>query len=147
MTLVLQTEDSKQEGSDFGWTLARVVGQDGALLVPRDVDTISLFVRDETDPLASISQFASPFIYYTGIVPIASIILDPPVRDERWTLPDQGYNFAHKLSAATAFQAIPEAGGHTYALEYRITTTATNDSGVLWVRRRVYSSPITAPRV
>lgn len=146
MTLVLHTSDAKNEGSDFGWTLARVPGEDGTLLTIRDVQNVSLFVTDETDRQASIDQFASPFIYYTGLV-TASVIFDTPQRDRRWTLPDQGYNFAHYLDAATAFQALAEVGGHTYALEYRITTTTANDSGVLWVIRKVFSSPVNAPRV
>ena len=146
MTLLLHTTDAKNEGSDFAWTLARVVGQDGLLLTIRDVQNVSLFVTDETDRQASITQFGSPFIYYTGLV-TASVIFDTPQRDRRWTLPDQGYNFAHYLDAGTAFSAVSEVGGHTYALEYRITATLANDSGVLWVIRKVFSSPVNALRV
>lgn len=143
MTLVLQTGDDKQEGGDFGYTLARIPGRNGLLLVQADIDTISLFVTDETDRQASIDQFASPFVYYTGIT-IADVIFDTPQHGNIWTIPDEGYNFAHYLSKETVFQAMDEVGGHTYCLEYRITTTTDNGSGVLWVRRKVFSSPVNA---
>ena len=142
MTLVLHTSDDKNEGNDFGWTMARVVGENGLMLVTADVEAVDVFVYDET---VGNLAFGSGLIYFTTILS-ASVMFDSPQRDRRWTLPDEGYNFAHYMSADTAFQAVDEIGGHTYRLEYRITTTATNASGVIFVVRRVRVAPIYSLR-
>lgn len=145
MPLILETHDFKQEHQDFGYTLARLVGRNGAMLTPDDVSAVAVFVKDETDPQASIDQFASQFVYYGSITPVSSVVLATPQRDLIWTLPDEGYNFAHYLTRDLVFSAMDEVGGHTYCLEYRIHATTTNGSGIQWVRRKVFSSPVNAP--
>lgn len=135
MTLVLYTEDIKNEGADFGWTLARVVGQDGILLLQADVQTISLNVYDNSIPNAVA-------IYTNAAIDPTTVIFDTPQIDRRWTLPDQGYNFGHYLPAATAFGITPEVGGDTYLLKYVITTTARNASGPIPIVRKVKVNPL-----
>jgi hypothetical protein len=141
MTLVLRTEDWKNEGNDFGWTMARLVGEDGIMLVTADVLSVAVYVFDESTPGAAA-------IYSNTAIAPADVIFDSPQRDRRWTLPDEGYTFAHYLSAATVFGASPgtEKGNHVYALEYRITTTPTNASGTIWVIRRVKVAAVRALR-
>lgn len=135
MTLVLRTRDAKNEGSDFGWTLARVVGQDGVLLLQSDVQTVSLNVFDENQPGVAA-------IYTNAAIDPTTVIFDTPQNDRRWTLPDQGYNFGHYLPAATAFGTTSEIGGHSYVLKYLLTTTARNASGVIPIVRVVDVAPL-----
>lgn len=134
MTIVLRTEDEKNEGADFAWTLARVVGQDGLLLLQADVQAVSLNVFDAGKP-------GTAAIYTNAAIDPTTVIFDTPQRDRRWTLPDQGYNFGHYLSAATAFGLTPEVGGHSYTLKYLVTTTARNASGVIPIIRTVDVAP------
>jgi hypothetical protein len=135
MTLVLRTRDFKNQGSDFGWTLARVPGQDGVLLLQSDVQTVSLNIFDSSNP-------GSAAIYTNAAIDPTTVIFDTPQLDRRWTLPDQGYNFGHYVSAAVAFGITPEVGNHSYTLKYLITTTARNASGTIPVIREVFVAPV-----
>lgn len=135
MTLVLYTEDHKNEGADFAWTLARVVGQDGLLLQTTDVQGVTLNVFDNSIPNAVA-------IYTNAAIDPTTVFFNTPQRDRRWTLPDQGYNFGHYLPAATAFGITPEVGGDTYLLKYLVTTTARNASGVIPIVRKVKVNPL-----
>lgn len=140
MPLILRTEDAKNEGTDFGYTLARVVGENGLPLEQADIESVAVFVYDG-------SVTGSTAIYSDAAIDPTTVISDSLIRDRRWTLPDDGYNFSHYLDAATVFATEDEVGGHTYQIEYRIETTALNGSGNVFVVRKCRVAPIYTPRI
>lgn len=96
----------------------------GALLTQATTTTITYNVFDldsETPDTAVVS----------GTVTIASAIFDNLQLDDRWSLDDQGYNFAHTLANSTL--AVPN---HTYQLEYQFTpSNATSVFAVAYLIR------------
>lgn len=134
MARVLKTSDRKPEGVDFGDTMAQLpTPPDGAALTAVNVLAVDLFVFDRKAPRTPI--------WSTSISP-ASVIYSTYQTDFRWDIDTIGYNFRHYLRRDLVFAgATKEQGGHTYRLEYVITTGSSVGLGRIVISREVYSVP------
>lgn len=153
MRVVLKTQDRKQERSDFAWTMAQVCNSSGAPLRIADISSVNLFVYDKTSTTPGVSIYSTGItVPLTGVGGCFSDVLrrngdTPPTGQPAvpWTENNVGCNFAHYLYQALVFPGGPtdpvEAGGHTYRLEYRITTVA---AGTIWVIRESTTSGVTS---
>ena len=103
--LVTRTNGFEDAASTF---LARVVGEDAALLLIANVTSISYKVYDTTDGSESA----------TGSLTVSSVIFDTLQTDARWTVDTTGYNFKF-LMPASAFPA----GDRLYRVEFLFTVT------------------------
>lgn len=134
MRAILETRDRRQEKSDFGHTLARVLDSTGRALQQADVDKVDLFVY-------RVSDMAVLYTVGLSVGGSAGVIKDQLTLTPNWTIDGIGYNFDHYLTADAVFATIPDAGGQTYLLEYRIITFA---SGRVWIRRYSTSSAVVS---
>lgn len=110
------------EGKNI-WTKARVLGEDNIPLLQADVTGYSLQVFD-TD--VSTSETA---VYSFSTTSASSVIFNTLQLDSSWRKDTIGYNFKHEV----AYDAWVQQGGHTYVLEYELTT----DDGPVPVIHRV----------
>jgi hypothetical protein len=105
----------------------RVLGDDAVPITQATVASITFAVYDldATTPTSAVT---------TGTLTVADVVFDEYQTDDRWTVDGIGYNLRHDISAA-----VFTTGGHTYALEYKITA----DGGeVFHILARVQASPI-----
>lgn len=131
MNPVLLTRDKKQEKSDFGYTLARVLSATGGILDPSDISALDLFVYRVSDMQQLYTVTLTPSDCFTP-----ALNLTP-----NWNVDAVGYNFKHYLTADAVFTTTADSGGQTYLLEYRIITGA---SGRLWIRRFSTSASVVS---
>lgn len=132
MKPVLETKDKRQEKSDFGFTLARVLSATGGIIGSADVTNLDLFVYRVSDWQLLYSVTLTPANCFTD----GDLSLTP-----NWTQDTVGYNFSHYLTADAVFTTEVDSGGQTYLLEYRIITVS---SGRLWIRRFSSSAPVVS---
>ena len=117
MSFTPYTSDEIWEGADFGFTLGQITGGDGVFVKIIDVTAITLNIYD-------LSRSNSTTVLQTiGITDIANTIYDTPQTGGGWTLDAEGYNFKHYLTVDAVGLTNIE-GGHTYRLEYVVTTDA-----------------------
>ena len=92
---------------DSGFHLmARIVGDDAAVITQSDISSIAYSVHDKSDG----SETA------TGSLTVANVVYDTLQTDSRWTVDATGYNFRWAVPAS-----IPATGGKTYQLEIAFT--------------------------
>lgn len=134
MARVLRTSDRKPEGVDFGDTMAQLpTPPDGVALTAAQVFSIRLRVFDRKNPRVEV--------WSTDLAP-ASVIYSTYQTDFRWDIDTIGYNFRHYLARDLVFAGVTqEQGGHTYRLEYFITTKAATGLGRILITREVYVVP------
>lgn len=127
------------EGSDPGWTLAQVVGKNGALVKLVDADSVDVIVYDTDDSsIVYDDGSGSPVVLSKGAVIFDTL----QYAGTLWTEDDLGCNFAHYLDADTVFATVPAEGGKTYRIEYVIHTTTANGSGRLPVVNMAQCRPM-----
>jgi hypothetical protein len=115
--------DEIHEGQDFGFTMFRFVGGDGETdFTGGDVTNVTLNVYDLD------SDTPNTAVYTNSNVTSAVVALQI---GSGWTKDDVGFNFRHWLSVANV-GASNINGGHTYALEYTLTTDAYDGSAGNW---------------
>lgn len=120
MTFALYTSDEIWEGADFGFTLAQIAGADGTFIIPTGTGAptdITLNVYDLS------SDTPTTAVVTVSAISATNTILSPPQTGSGWTLDNVGINFRHYLTAV-AVGAANIQGGHTYRLEYVVTTPA-----------------------
>lgn len=125
------TRDEVWEGNDPAWTLAQIPGRDSMLLQVADVTSVDVCVYDKTTGLQLYTANIGPGLVFT----------DVPVKDDRWTEDDIGFNFSHYLEHDLVFAVTDMEGMHTYRVEYIVHTTALNGSGNLKVVREFFCVP------
>lgn len=110
--------------------LARIVGNDGNIVVPGDIGEISysIFLLDDqnADNRAAIEGHEDVMLTPAGV--LFSSLQSGPL----WTIDVTGYNFLHALDVSVN-PAFPVAG-RRYLVEYRLTPTA---GQVIVVRFRI----------
>ena len=111
------------EGDDPGWTLAQLIDKNGAALLPAAVTSIAANVYDVED---------GSLIYGPVVVVVATVVL-PSFQHAGtlWTEDDIGCNFAAYLTDAAVFATTEAEGGHSYRIEYDLTTTSSGNISVV----------------
>lgn len=95
---------------DSGATLlARVLGNAGTPITQASLTSISYKVFDlnAADPTAATQ---------TGTLTISAVVFDTLQTDPRWTVDDEGFNFAYAAPASWFSEST-----HTYRIEYKFT--------------------------
>jgi hypothetical protein len=110
--------------------LARIVGNDGNIVVPADIGEIrySVFLLDDqnADNRVAVEGHEEVELMPAGVL-FSSLQTGP-----LWTVDTTGYNFRHALDVST-YPAFPVAG-RRYLVEYRLAPTA---GQVIVVRFRI----------
>jgi hypothetical protein len=97
--------------------LARIVGAQGANVLPADINTVtySVYLLDDQNPdsRTAVAQHTSV------LLPVADVLFATLQTDPLWTVDTTGYNFRHVLdvSAHPAFAV----AGRRYLIEYQLT--------------------------
>ena len=105
-------QSAQLEGKNI-WTKARVVGEDNVALVQADVTGYSLSVFDLT------SDTSETAIYSFSDTSATSVVFNTLQTDSSWRKDSVGYNF----KAMVAYTAWTQQGGHTYQLEWNLSTS------------------------
>ena len=96
---------------DSGTTLlARILGNAGTPITQASLSSISYAVFDlqGADPATAVQ---------TGTLTISAVVFDAlQTSDPRWTVDDEGFNFAHAAPASWFNEST-----HTYRIEYKFT--------------------------
>ncbi len=97
--------------------MARVVGNNGANIVPVDITEVvySIFLLDDRNPdgrTAVVGHSAVP-------LPIHEVVMSTLVVDPRWTVDQTGYNFCH--TPDVSFHPAFAVAGRRYLIEYCLT--------------------------
>ncbi len=95
-----------------GQNIAKMTGNDGALILQADVTSIErkTFDLDSTTPDTAVE---------TSAPVVASVIFDTLQNDSRWTEDALGYNFLDIVASTILIE-----GGHRYKVEYYFTMAA-----------------------
>ena len=100
--------------------LARIVGGDGANIVPAEISAIhySVYLLDDQDP-----DSRTPVAGHTAVaLTVADVVFSELQTDALWTVDATGYNFRHVLdvSAHPAFAV----AGRRFLVEHQLTPAA-----------------------
>jgi len=111
------------EGTDPGYTLARIVDPDGFAMFTGHPGLVNagfdLFVWDLS------AAYTDTPIYSLLNQPYALVGFGSMQYDARWKKDRYGFNFAHYLTAAVL--GLPTQGGHLYLAEYVIHSSPPPD--------------------
>lgn len=88
--------------------MARIVDNDGTLILQADFGTITYGVFDMSDPGASSNSLT-----------VATVVFDTLQTDSRWTIDTAGYNFRHDIPASDF-----GSGAKNYRFEYKFAPSS-----------------------